>query len=488
MKDTKLIRFLATLDVNEMKSFQKFARSPYHNSNKQLIGLLDCLAKYHPSFDQRNFKKETIYRKIHPKDKGYHEGRMSLLMAQLVQLFKQFLAYEQVRKNEFLQRKYRLHGLLEKRIDDEYQKEVKKQEEALNDWREDEHYHLERLLLNWELFHHPATARHQVGMPSLDNAMESLDRFFVWSKLKLSAAVFNRERIFSEKHGINLLENILEKFGSYIRNVDELNIYRKIIQAQADDKKDILSGLVADYIKHAQHLSAFEKAKLYIFINNLFSRKSRQGGTINRKDLFKLINYKFTDPTDKVENILTETGFTNIAVTGSALHEFKWTENFIKQYQEKLNETVREDAVSLANAYLHFYTAMKKNDKKSYKETINYLNKINTNRPFYFYRIKIIALKIHFEYYLRNEEEYAFLMDYCNAFEKQLKREKTMGQSKKSAFINFVEALKKLIDSVSDPNFKHFKRAELIEAISSKNDISSKIWLLEKSRELKTTP
>ena len=488
MKDTKLIRFLVTLDAGEMKAFQKFARSPYHNSNKQLIGLLDCLAKYHPSFGQKTLTKRAVYQKMHPVKKDYHEGRMNLLMAQLVHLFREFLAFEQVQKDAFLQRKYRLQALLEKRLDDEYQKEVKKQGDALEDWREDEHYHLERLLMNWQLFHHPATARHQVGMPSLDHAMESLDRFFVWSKLKLSAAVFNRERVFSEKHRVGLLENLLEEFDHYIENVGELNIYRKIIYSQTYGGKNVLSELVAGYIKKADHFSGIEKSKIFIYINNICAQITRQGNSDHFRDMFKLYKYNLSNISNGYDNYFTEFIFVNIAAISSVVNEFDWAENFIKNYKLKLHKEVREEAVSLAYANVYYQKAIKNNDDKSFTAAINYLSKIDTNRPFYFYRIKLLLLRIHYEYYLKKGVEYSFLIDYSHAFEKQIKRENKMVEQKKQSFLNFIIILRKIINAVSNPNFSADDKEMLLKTIKLYNNISTKQWLLEKIRELKTTP
>ncbi len=489
MKNAKLIRFLAALTPEELKSFQLFAQSPYHNSNKQVAGLLACLAKYHPDFDHKQLNKQSVFRKIHEKGKRFHEGRMNLLMARLMQLLKDFLVFEEVKKNAFLQRKERLHAYRARRLDDEYWKEVKKQEETLETWQENEKYYLEQLFLNREIFHHPATPRHQVGMPSLEKSLESLDMFFLWEKLKLSVAAFNRNRILKEKNHIELLPEIKLVFQEKIKTKPALLFYQELTELLQKNKDEIFQQLIDKYKEAISLFSDEEKISNLIILINYAAQRMRVGIKIFNRHSFNLYVLGLENKLLLEDGAINDTIFTNITLAACLNSAFDWADNFINEYKNNITPPAKKHAAAaLAMAYLHYYKAIDRKNNSYFSEAINFINNINTNDPFYYYRIKLLGMKIHYEYYLQNPENSFFLSDFCNAFERQLNRDKTMGTQKKSAFINSVKILKKIIAVHDTPDLNKKKKEKILDSIIAENNLFGKDWLLEKARELKTVP
>ncbi len=341
MHQTKLIRLLSVLDTEELKSFQKFLHSPYHNSNKQVIPFLEYIAEYHPAFDHKNLKKETVYRKIHPDGKAYHEGRMNLLMSQLGQLLKQFLAFEQVKKDEFLQRKYRLKAYREKQLDDEYTKEIEKQEAALETWRKDATYHLEKFLLNRGVFFHPATPRYQVGMPSLDASLEHLDMLFVWEKMRLGAAAYNRQRILNEKHDIQVLDEVLMQFRNIIENSPTLDCYKDILNIQRSGNESLLLEMSKSFEKITMGFSSEEQLEIFTYLHNINSQKIRQGKSEFYIGLFDLNKFRYGNESTMKAVQMNDVTFVNMVAFGCVNYEFEWVLNFINSYKTIVRESFR---------------------------------------------------------------------------------------------------------------------------------------------------
>jgi len=58
LKDGKLIHLLSKVDESELKSLIKFAKSPYHNTNKLIVHLLQKILTYHPNFNHKKLTKE----------------------------------------------------------------------------------------------------------------------------------------------------------------------------------------------------------------------------------------------------------------------------------------------------------------------------------------------------------------------------------------------------------------------------------------------
>ena len=63
MRHSKLIGYLSRFSSQEMKDFRHFLQSPYHNSNKQALRLLEGLLSYHPDFDSPRLTKEKDFSK-----------------------------------------------------------------------------------------------------------------------------------------------------------------------------------------------------------------------------------------------------------------------------------------------------------------------------------------------------------------------------------------------------------------------------------------
>lgn len=102
MKDPKLIAILKTFTPEEMKSFEKFIISPYHNKGRNFKPLLTMLKKLHPEYPPEKLTGEKIYRKIYPKNKYDEIGSpkvIKVLISQLTQIALTYLQVEGFLKN-----------------------------------------------------------------------------------------------------------------------------------------------------------------------------------------------------------------------------------------------------------------------------------------------------------------------------------------------------------------------------------------------------
>ncbi len=488
MQNTKLIRLLIYLQPDEYKSFLLFVRSPYHNSNKQLAALAQCLHVHHPGFDLPKLTKEYIYKKMHPAGKLYHEGRMNVIMSQLVKLCKQFLAFEQLKKDDFQLNKFRLIAYKEKRMDGEFAKASKKQEEALSKWRDDGQYHLEKFLLNKDVFYHPGTIRYHVGMKSLNNSLEALDMFFVWEKLRLAVAAFNRMRIINEKPTIRILQKILKGFENEIQHRRVLGFYKKLIQFYTTGEMDSLYSLVNEFESVSTKFDFVERQSNFTYLINIFSQYHRNGILGLESKIFQLyrigLKLGIFIENEKMNDII----FTNIVSIGSMSYEFEWTMKFIENHNKYISDELVENAVNLSNAYICYYKAFYENNLTEFSRVLDYLEKIDYSKPNYSYRARGLSLRTYYEFLLKEKIGMDFILDYCNAFEKYLKRDKSLEKTKKKAFLNFIKQTRKLI-KWNMQKLLHEKNFDSeIQAIRKESNLFAKNWLIIKIGELRSVP
>jgi len=55
---------LREFSFREIKGFERFISSPYHNKSKKLIILFEEIKKYYPSFTNKKLTKEYLSKKI----------------------------------------------------------------------------------------------------------------------------------------------------------------------------------------------------------------------------------------------------------------------------------------------------------------------------------------------------------------------------------------------------------------------------------------
>lgn len=91
MTKNKAYQVIAAFNSAEMKAFELFLLSPYYNSNKSMVKLLDIMKKHLHKGDEKKISEEEVFKKIYP-GKDYNYGIMKNLLSGLFGLCEKFLA------------------------------------------------------------------------------------------------------------------------------------------------------------------------------------------------------------------------------------------------------------------------------------------------------------------------------------------------------------------------------------------------------------
>jgi len=117
MKELKLISVLKTFSKDEIKEFEKFIISPFHNKGRNFKPLFGYLKKLHPDYPPAKLSAEKIFTKLYP-GKVYDKSRSSLsirvLFSQLTQMAEEFLVHNEISGDEYERTKIAA-GIFEKR-------------------------------------------------------------------------------------------------------------------------------------------------------------------------------------------------------------------------------------------------------------------------------------------------------------------------------------------------------------------------------------
>ncbi len=487
LKDGKLIQLLREIDESELKLLIKFAKSPYHNTNKLIVLLLQKILSYHPGFNHKKLTKEHLYHSIHPEGKAYHEGRMNLLMTNLVSVVQEFYMYQEFQKDKILQRRLKGKAYTNRNLYKNYKKEV---EGVLVDLEEspyrEEEYFFQRYDVQRDYLFYG-----KENIPKyLFDSMEDLDMFYTTAKLRLAAEHITMTKRINTSVDVKFLEEILEELDKKESLPPVTNIYNKIIRLRKEEK----STKFYDEIKKVL-FSNFHKIELksqkFIYQNmvNYGISQLNQGNEKAFKELFLLFKFGLKQGYSMNNNIMTASTYFNITSISTNLREFEWCYNFINNYQKYLPKEEAYTTKLMALASWNYFVGIEKDHKCLYK-TLELLREITYNKKnmFIFIRSRLLWIRTAYDLLKYDPSYYSTLIDYIKSFEIQLKKDKVLSLEIIQRYFAFTFCVKKIIKLNRKDNRSVEEIKKVREEIGIQKKIALKSWVYKKMEELKTPP
>ena len=467
MQESKLIILLKSLSSEEFRWFYKFIRSPYYNANKHLVSLYELLRKFYPDFEHPKLTYQSIFSNLFPSE-DFDVQRLRLLFHRLANLVESFIVAEHIKTDAFLNKKLLTRSLVRMNTYDLFQKKTRELLDELeaSSFR-DEHYFQNKEQVNLQFYAHPATNRQEKGTEYLTNAMESLDTYFVLSKVKLACAMGSRTQTLAEQSNIKYLDIALEhKEWSNIL----ISIYTKILQLQdAEQDMTVFQNVRTLYISNLEKIGPEDKRTILQLLLNFTTRLINKGES--RFINYSLELYKIGLEHDCliINNELSEMTFNNIVSLGTVSREFKWTKSFIEKYGNHLDDKVRTDAITYSRAILYF----KQNE---YERTIHLLLNHSFSKPLQIINAKTILIRTYVELFLINDSYYDLSIAQINTFEKYIRNNKVLSEQAVEGYLGFVRFTKKMLNlNLQNKDLVKFKAK-----VESSKNLILKNWLLEK--------
>ena len=261
-KKSKLPELLSLLDWRERQGLRKYVSSPFFNENQLLVDFLDLLLESNPS-------PEEVWNHLYP-DEPYQDLKLRHLRSELMRLVEGFLAYHEMRKRTGLQQSHLLRALRRKKAaslyDFTWRKVARRQlnSDAGND------LFLESYLLQAE---HNTWLEHRSqrsGETHLQATVDSLDTFYLFSKLKYSCTILNNRKVVDVDYENLLLEEILIHLRkrSY-DHVPGITIYFQIYEMLTEPAEDRHYNALKQLLEaHVGTFSKSEARDMYAFAMN----------------------------------------------------------------------------------------------------------------------------------------------------------------------------------------------------------------------------
>jgi len=480
MKTPKLKQLLSAIHPKELHWLSKWVRSPFYNTNQDVVRLFEIFRREMPDWDSPLLTKEALSKQLFP-GKPYDDGKIRQLLFRLSELVEAFLVAQNLKTDRF-QYQQLLHAELGKRnLYDLYAHKNKELMEILDKHplRDSNHY-----LAHWQLQHdyflHPRTSRYQIPTARLEEVMQSLDAFFVLSKMSYAAELLNRQNLLSEKFDISLLEESRQwaaEHPEFSQN-KVFQIHRDVLHLMEQPEHEQVYLQLEESI--TTHLALFhptdQSALLRYLINTTIKLHNKGKPGYLRKQL-SLYQLGLEKELFLIEGRLSDVTFLNIIVTATILKELVWVEGFITSFTDVLPSQKQEHARDLGMAYVH--TA-----QGDFLTSNALLRQIDSPDLQYLLRNRSLTLRNHFEMYLQDESYYEVVEYESRAFEKFLKRNHQLSPGRVKAYLNLTSFLRKIASYKTNLQLTPAHLEQLREELETEKTVVARQWLLEKVRDL----
>lgn len=471
---SKFLRILQTFSENELKSFEDWLLSPWCNSNKNLPRLLACLKPYYPDFSNQKLSKEKLFQQVLPKGK-FSERRMNNLLSEAYLVAEQFLVVQQICKmpgtqQNLLALEFQNRGLNEwffkmttQQIDQVEGKPIKDRED-----------HLGLFTLHQRLYQHPKhDSRMLNAHANLEKMNVQLDLYYLLEKAAVINEMIFRNRLYKEepyevttelkkwKHAAEGVQHpALELYQMrFAYNDKELLPQYLKLKAAFMERLDVLNNKE----QTTQLLSLLNDAKLLI-----------KSGILDITDSLPLYQLGLTSGAILHQGEISSNTYMTIVSASNTKGSFDFTGHFIDKYTHCLAKETRNDCSHWARAHTAYW-------RKDLPACLAILQGYQFEELQFQMIGRVLSTQAHFDLYLADASYQFYLLNFLDAFEKWLSRDKIWAKSNTAAFLRFVQVCRAIAGHYADPDFNPQKIKNLL---TKEHNIQALNWLIQKKEEV----
>lgn len=465
---------MITFDREMVKKCSQFLASPYFNRSKDLQLYFTELARRIEK--KLTLDKEVVWKSVW-KGKPFNDVRFRKFSSDLLKLLEKFVVQEELEHSSMIQTRLRLAAFNRLRS-------AKQVEGVLRNWEKDivrineeipesgEKYlalfHLERQYFEMSRFDSRTQDR-----SNIETIMRHLDVFYISEKLVAYNSA--KSTYFARSHQYNIA--FIEPIISFIKANDQYLEYPSI----AMHYYNYLIELEPDVEEHYQAFkslllnttAAFEVSdlqRLYQTVLNYSSRKLNMGNNKYLKEYLDVYRHGLEKEIVFEKGQLDPLQFKNTILIALRNGDFDWVKSYIEDYQDRIPEKYRDNAVNFNLATYHFY-------KKDYNKAMDYLRDVEYENVTYNLNAKSMLLAIYYE-----TDEFDALDSLFDAILAYLTRHKEIPTNYKKYFRNLVSVTRKMTRII--PGDKKAVDKLKAEVEGMKTAIASLKWVREKLAEL----
>ncbi len=471
INDTKLFKVLKKFDKYEQNKLRKYVSSPYFNRDQHLLKLYNTIVlKINKNSSEHIYKKQLW--KAMKTDRPYDDVRFRKYCSDLLKLVQGYLSQQFFEDSSFYRNNFLLQEIKKRKLEELYNSSLRAAKRDVNDSigvHPDAFLELFQIEERYFEIIDFETKRHLIS--NLDEMDGYLNSYFISRKLEIICSAIYRSSQYSHDYNIQFVDQIIE----FVNNIEYKNypyiaIYYHILLTLIHQEDDEYYYKLKDEIeKNIDRFEIEEIDKVYTYVLNYCFGKINKG----RQEFLEEVFYVYKSLIDRnlilENNQITPWRFKNITLIALRLGKFKWTESFIIDFKEKLQEDFRENAVRYNLALLYFYL-------KKYEKVIQQLQFVEYEDPAYNLDSKAMLIGSYYEL-----DELEPLYSLFESFRAYLNRHKDIPEERRKRYLNLIKFTRRL--TKIDPRDKQALE-KLKKDIQSSEGVVSIKWLNEKISEL----
>lgn len=470
MKKTKLINLLETFSKKELRQFRDFIFSPYHNSDEAIQHLYLQLLEASPSFDPDKIQKEKIYFKLFPGNKKYDDLKMRHLTNLLYSSCLDYLHIADRQKKPQEQQITVISQFRKRGLNSSFTLQYEKVQSQFAETKvKDAGSYYDQYLLNneYHLFLEGQHKREQE--PNIQNVSDSLDYYYIASKLKIYCSALNYGNMINMHYDIQLIDAILKQVEEkQYKDIPAIFIYYKIILMLNDPQNNKhYYELKESLLRHLHFFETAEQTHILVLAKNYCIKKLNTGHSDFIRELFELYKLEFSTEVIPAMYSLSPLTYKNVVSIGLRLDEFDWVFDFIEKYKTFLPAGLQESTYSF-NMAKYFFAV------KEFSKVIKLLNKVEDPDIFLQIDVKILLLKTYYE-----KTDLIICESLVKTLNHFIKR-KTLLSYHKNSYQNFLLFFDRLVKAEHSPS----RIKNNISEITQTKELIDKDWLKEKFSNL----
>ncbi|MDA7502166.1 hypothetical protein N8482_02725 [Chitinophagales bacterium] len=469
MYSSKLIQILKTLSTKEMQKVALLVSSPFFQSDPRVSKLFNLIQGHHPNFDHPDIEREHATKVVLGSKGSFPKLRYA--MSDLTQLLEQYLLWEHLQSNNYLQNEAKLSVYNERALAKLFQNELERQEKWSGDRPKDINWYKYQIALGEIHIGQSTGQKNHREAKGLEKHDQNLDAFYLATKLKSACEIYNQRNVLANDYEPRMLSTILDGLlDEEMLAIPLIKAYHLVLLTLRQiDKQEHYRALIDLLDKKEAHFSAKQLEEFYIYARNYCTKKVNQGDESFLGELLNLYKRLLEREIIIKKGFLWQWDYLNIAQLSLLAGDLAYCYHFIQTYSNKLQEHHRENAYTYTLASYHFYS-------NNYDKTLELLATSDFTDSYYYMITKCLLAKTYYEL-----DEVISLFSLSDAFSNYIRRNKKISTYQKEHYAFFVKYLKKMTRMKMGSKMKPEKVKKELNEVKA---VVDRRWLNKKLEEL----
>ena len=356
MYNSKLYTILEHFDKYEQNRCRKYIQSPYFNRSDELVHLFDSLVSAINGENGVRLDKEYLWEKLQP-GKDYDDVRFRKYCSDLLKLIEGYLAQQAYEENPLHQATYLMEAIGKRKIKKLNSTAIRTSRRLSSQQKyKPSSYYFYQYEVEKHLYQLTDSDLKRARRNNVEEIANNLDRFYIAEKLRYYCLVLMQQFYISEEYEILLIEEIISQIRKYgFDDIPPIAVYYQIYLTltESSDEKHYFK-LIEVLQEHGAQFPPEDAYNIYTYALNYCIGKVNKGQQHFLEEYFRLYQELLDNEIIFIDGELSPWDFKNIIVIALRLGRFKWVEQFIENYKDRLRESYRDNAVTYNLAQVYF--------------------------------------------------------------------------------------------------------------------------------------